>query len=245
MSALPQEVLAAIAVLAAYANSPEFLAMASGASWAEFLTPMRDFSALAGRKNRLGTAFASLNKRKTKVAGPTTVDPDPLCKLRVSNIGPDTTEADLRGLFQPFGTITELSLGKHRVTGEFLGFAHIVYSRAEAAIEAQRQMHNYRLHYMILRVEHVPPPPPLLPQPEDDAPCTGCHGGCCDCRRAEDEWDNHSCTSEGERGCEDCGGDPCRCCSGCFPGCSFCDPNFNPADPWGDGAPEEHWDDDY
>jgi hypothetical protein len=29
-------------------------------------------------------------------------------------------------------------------------------------------------------------------------------------------------------------------CPGCYPGCFGCQRDFNPADPWGDGAPEEH-----
>ncbi len=29
-------------------------------------------------------------------------------------------------------------------------------------------------------------------------------------------------------------------CMGCTPGCNGCQADFNPADPWGDGAPEEH-----
>ncbi len=33
-------------------------------------------------------------------------------------------------------------------------------------------------------------------------------------------------------------------CSGCYPGCHGCQDDFDPADPWGDGAPEEHRDDD-
>lgn len=33
-------------------------------------------------------------------------------------------------------------------------------------------------------------------------------------------------------------------CSGCYPGCGTCTPYFDPSDPWGDGAPEEHRDDD-
>lgn len=33
-------------------------------------------------------------------------------------------------------------------------------------------------------------------------------------------------------------------CPGCNPGCGACDPHFDPSDPWGDGAPEEHSDDD-
>ena len=153
MSALPQEVVAAMAVLAAYANSPEFLALSSGVPWGDFLTPMRDFSALAGRKNRLGTAFASLQRRQKRMA-----------------------------------------------------------LRAEVAEE-------------VVFDDNVE--------------------SCCDYYPEEDERDDYSYTSEGPRGCEDCGGNPCRCCDGCYPGCSFCDPNFNPADPWGDGAPEEHWVDDY
>ena len=33
-------------------------------------------------------------------------------------------------------------------------------------------------------------------------------------------------------------------CSGCNPGCYGCQADFDPSDPWGDGAPEEHRDDD-
>jgi hypothetical protein len=56
------------------------------------------------------------------------------------------------------------------------------------------------------------------------------------------EWDDHSVQSfeEEDRGCEGCGHMRCRCCDGCYPGCAFCRPDFNPADPWDDGAPEEH-----
>jgi hypothetical protein len=70
--------------------------------------------------------------------------------------------------------------------------------------------------------------------------CGPCDGHC---------WDDHESEGEPDFGCEWCGAkDKCRCCDGCVPGCAYCDPNFNPADPWGDGAPEEHrgfpWGDD-
>ncbi len=56
------------------------------------------------------------------------------------------------------------------------------------------------------------------------------------------EWDAHSAQSfeEEDRGCEGCGKMRCECCDGCYPGCAFCVPDFDPADPYGDGAPEEH-----
>lgn len=93
--------------------------------------------------------------------------------------------------------------------------------------------------------------------------CTCCH--CCTCGRREPET-CPACDSDGHSSgghCDDCGapaGQPChpRCgereeedhdddygCPGCNPGCYGCNPYFDPADPWGDGAPEEHRDDDW
>lgn len=119
----------------------------------------RDFSALAGRKNRTGTAFASLEKRRVALA-----------------------------------------------------------ERAEAV----------QPEYQELGPEPSVPGwvPPM---------CAGCDGVfSCSCN-----WDAQSFEEE-DRGCEGCGKMRCVCCDGCYPGCAFCRPDFNPADPWDDGAPEEH-----
>lgn len=85
--------------------------------------------------------------------------------------------------------------------------------------------------------------------------CTCCH--CCTCGRREpetcpacdaderesagrcDDWP----VALGEREEED--GDDDYGCPGCNPGCYGCNPYFDPADPWGDGAPEEHRDDEW
>ena len=92
--------------------------------------------------------------------------------------------------------------------------------------------------------------------------CTCCH--CCTCGRREPETCPACDADERESAgrCDDCGapaGQPChpRCgereeedgdddygCPGCNPGCYGCNPYFDPADPWGDGAPEEHREED-
>jgi hypothetical protein len=72
------------------------------------------------------------------------------------------------------------------------------------------------------------------------------------------------CRAEEDSRCQDCGayaGQACRdgCgeheeedrhseddhCSGCYPGCHGCQADFDPRDPWGDGAPEEHREEDW
>lgn len=81
---------------------------------------------------------------------------------------------------------------------------------------------------------------------------------CARCVAAAEE-DSHSTGSDGGALCPGCDGYlQCVChepgddreeedrhtelgdCPGCFPGCYGCDPHFDPSDPWGDGAPEEH-----
>lgn len=151
--------------LAAYCASSEFQDLLSGILlWGDLVPPLppslppRDFSCLAGRKNRLGTAFASLNKPKTAKPAPA--------------LGP---EPSVPG-WQP----------------------------AEDA-------HSDAGLYM----------------------CPGCDGVLqCYCYERED--DARSYESEGEA--RTVYGD----CRGCYPGCYGCQADFNPADPWGDGAPEEH-----
>ena len=110
---------------------------------------------------------------------------------------------------------------------------------------APRPGHNPFASLNKKREAPAPGPEPSVPgwRPEDAEEvcgiymCPGCDG-VFQCYCNEDREDARS--YESELGCEDCGRDPCRCCSGCYPGCAYCTPDFNPADPWGDGAPEEH-----
>jgi hypothetical protein len=63
--------------------------------------------------------------------------------------------------------------------------------------------------------------------------CPGCDGAF-QCYCFEQDDDAHS--YESERDAYTVYGD----CTGCYPGCFGCQRDFDPADPWGDGAPEEH-----
>lgn len=49
-------------------------------------------------------------------------------KLYVGNLSFETSEADLRALFDQFGTVTEISIINDRMTGRPRGFAFVTMS---------------------------------------------------------------------------------------------------------------------
>ena len=49
-------------------------------------------------------------------------------KLYVGNLASETSEADLRTLFEPFGTIAEINIINDRMTGQPRGFAFVTMS---------------------------------------------------------------------------------------------------------------------
>jgi hypothetical protein len=87
--------------------------------------------------------------------------------------------------------------------------------------------------------------------------CDACWQGCCSREENEDAaaalagLEDDSCEHGDDHSEYDCSHDEHRDdCAGCFPGCFGCRDDFDPADPWGDGAPEEHpghpaYDEDY
>ncbi len=78
-------------------------------------------------------------------------------ELRVSNLAPETTEDDLRPLFQRFGTVESVSIAK-TAAGESRGNGVVKFARRADAERALENLHNYRLHFMVLRVEWPEPP---------------------------------------------------------------------------------------
>jgi RNA recognition motif. (a.k.a. RRM, RBD, or RNP domain) len=74
-------------------------------------------------------------------------------ELRVSNLAPETTEGDVRAVFQRYGTVESVSIATHRETGESLGHGFVKFTRRSDAQTALNNLHNYRLHYMVWRVE--------------------------------------------------------------------------------------------
>ncbi|HVU35318.1 MAG TPA: RNA-binding protein [Opitutaceae bacterium] len=60
-------------------------------------------------------------------------------KLYVGNLSFETTEADLRNAFEPFGTVTEVHLASDRYTGRPRGFAFVTFgSEAESKAAAEK-----------------------------------------------------------------------------------------------------------
>jgi RNA recognition motif-containing protein len=51
-----------------------------------------------------------------------------IMKLYVGNLSFETSEADLRALFDQFGTVTEISIINDRMTGRPRGFAFVTMS---------------------------------------------------------------------------------------------------------------------
>jgi len=77
--------------------------------------------------------------------------------LRVTNLSEDTTEHDLRELFQPFGRTTRIYLAKDRATGLSRGLAFINYASRSSAQAAMERLHGHGYDSLILHVEWAKP----------------------------------------------------------------------------------------
>jgi RNA recognition motif-containing protein len=85
---------------------------------------------------------------------PRPVSLEEMVQLRVSNLSPDTSEDDLRALFQPFGRLDQrIHIARHKETQESRGFAFLKYAWHKEAADAKQHLNGYRLHHMIIRVE--------------------------------------------------------------------------------------------
>lgn len=73
-------------------------------------------------------------------------------RLYMGNISWSATEAELRELLAPFGTVTRLHMVRELETGRFRGFAFVTFDQADAARAAQRALDGSTFHYRVLRV---------------------------------------------------------------------------------------------
>ncbi|KAA8499703.1 Eukaryotic translation initiation factor 3 subunit G [Porphyridium purpureum] len=86
-------------------------------------------------------------------AGSAMNERDDSTTVRVSNVPPRTTEADLQELFSPFGRIQRIFLSRDRVTGESKGFAYVAYNLISEAAAAIQRLDGHGYDHLILRVE--------------------------------------------------------------------------------------------
>ncbi len=82
-------------------------------------------------------------------------------QLKVSNLSPETTEDDLRALFQPFGSLDHKFRIPRDLYGESKCFAYLKYGWHKEAEAARVNLNGWRLHHMVLKVEFVEPRDPL------------------------------------------------------------------------------------
>jgi cold-inducible RNA-binding protein len=77
--------------------------------------------------------------------------------LFVGNMSFQTTEADLRTLFEPFGQVTRVHLGKDRETGRSRGFAFVEMANDDEAAKAMTALNGKEFGGRALKVNEAAP----------------------------------------------------------------------------------------
>jgi RNA recognition motif-containing protein len=92
-------------------------------------------------------------------------------KLFVGNLNFQTTEADLRALFEPFGQITRVHVAMDRETGRPRGFAFVEVADDSAASKAMAELNGKEVAGRALRVNEA------VPKTDRGGPPSGGFGG--------------------------------------------------------------------
>jgi cold-inducible RNA-binding protein len=79
--------------------------------------------------------------------------------LFVGNMSFQTTEADLRALFEPFGQVTRIHIVNDRETGQPRGFAFVEMAKDEEAAKAMSELNGKEVSGRALRVNEATPKP--------------------------------------------------------------------------------------
>ncbi|ERN06686.1 hypothetical protein AMTR_s00058p00204390 [Amborella trichopoda] len=77
--------------------------------------------------------------------------------VRVTNLSEDTREADLRELFQTFGSLSRVYVAVDQKTGMSRGFGFVTFVNKEDAQRAINKLDGYGYDNLILRVEWSTP----------------------------------------------------------------------------------------
>jgi len=79
--------------------------------------------------------------------------------LFVGNMSFQTTEGDLRALFEPFGQVTRIHIVNDRETGQPRGFAFVEMAKDEEAAKAMSELNGKEVAGRALRVNEATPKP--------------------------------------------------------------------------------------
>ena len=77
--------------------------------------------------------------------------------LFVGNLSFQTTESDLRALFEPFGQVTRIHIVNNRETGQPRGFAFVEMAKDEEAAKAVANLNGKEVAGRALRVNEATP----------------------------------------------------------------------------------------
>lgn len=80
-------------------------------------------------------------------------------KLFVGNMSFQTTESDLRALFDPFGQVVRIQIVNDRETGQSRGFAFVEMAKDEEAAKAMSDLNGKEVAGRALRVNEATPKP--------------------------------------------------------------------------------------
>jgi len=100
-------------------------------------------------------------------------DRDDNLSVRVTNLSEDTTEADVRELFERIGRVSRIFLAKDRVTGLSRGFAFVSFYERRAAEDAIGKLNGHGYDNLILHVEWAKPREPDANRERDGASVMG------------------------------------------------------------------------
>lgn len=79
--------------------------------------------------------------------------------LFVGNMSFQTTEGDLRALFEPFGQVTRIHIVNDRETGQPRGFAFVEMAKDDEAAKAMSDLNGKEVAGRALRVNEATPKP--------------------------------------------------------------------------------------
>ena len=95
----------------------------------------------------------------------------------VGNMSFQTTESDLRTLFEPFGQVTRIHVVTDRETGQPRGFGFVEMAKDEEAAKAISDLNGKEVAGRALRVNEATPKPDRGPRGSGFGPRGGGHKG--------------------------------------------------------------------
>ncbi|MCO5565194.1 hypothetical protein L7F22_018867 [Adiantum nelumboides] len=101
---------------------------------------------------------AGANRTGERMGGPGAgMSREDMPTLRVTNLGQDAEEDDLRMMFSRFGHVTRVYIGRDRETGEGKGYAFVSFTDRESADTARQKIDGRGYNNLIMSVNWSQP----------------------------------------------------------------------------------------